>query len=71
MTQLEWQQLEQTILSLSAAEKQRLRNLLNQSLASQSTRLDPLLGLMADEPDLVDSVMDAAFAARERDTVQN
>jgi hypothetical protein len=70
MTQLEWQQLEQTVQNLSAAEKDRLRLLLNRSLAGESSVADPLLGLMADEPDLVDRVLEAALMARERDPLR-
>ena len=70
MTQSEWQRLEQTVQSLSAAEKERLRSLLNRPLAAESGAADPLLGLMADDPDLVDRVLEAALTARERDPLR-
>jgi hypothetical protein len=70
MTQIEWQQLERTVLNLSAAEKQQLRVLLDQSLAEQTNAADPLLGLMADDADLIDQVVEGAYMARERDPLR-
>jgi hypothetical protein len=70
MTQLEWRQLEETVLGLSAAEKERLRALLSRSVDTGHTATDPLLGLMADEPELVDSVVESAMLARERDPLR-
>lgn len=70
MTQTEWQQLEETVHRLSPAEKARLKALLDQSLDSQRKTEDPLLGLMADEPELVDSVLESAMLARERDPLR-
>ena len=65
MTELEWQKLEETLSRLSPAEKVRLLALVNTSLSGPATK-DPLLGLMADEPELVDEVVDGAYAAREQ-----
>jgi hypothetical protein len=70
MTQREWQQLEETVLGLTGAEKERLRALLNRSAHTEQRAPDRLLGLMADEPDLVDSVVESAMIARERDPLR-
>jgi hypothetical protein len=67
MTDLEWKKLEETLAHMSPEEKVRLLALVNSSLSGQPTAAkDPLLGLMADEPELVDQVVEAAYAARER-----
>ena len=66
MTQLEWQKLEETLAHMTPDEKVRLVALVNSSLSGETTPTkDPLLGLMADEPELVDDVVQAAYAARE------
>jgi hypothetical protein len=43
---------------------------LDQSLDSQRKTADPLLGLMANEPELVDGVLESAMLARERDPLR-
>jgi hypothetical protein len=66
MTQLEWQKLEETLAHMTPDEKVRLLALVNSSLSVEATATkDPLFGLMADEPELVDDVVQAAYAARE------
>jgi hypothetical protein len=70
MTQIEWQQLERTVLTLSPAERERLRLFLVRSLAGEATTADPLLGLMASDAELVDQVVEAAFMSRERDPLR-
>ena len=66
MTQLEWQKLEETLAHMTPDEKARLLALVNSSLSVEATSTkDPLFGLMADEPELVDDVVQATYAARE------
>ena len=66
MTHLEWQKLEETLAQMTPEEKARLVALIKSSLSGQETAgKDPLLGLMADEPELVDQMVEAAYAARE------
>jgi hypothetical protein len=66
MTQLEWKKLEETVTQMSADEKRRLLAIVNSSLTkANGPASDPLLGLMADKPDLVDQVVKLAFEARE------
>ncbi|MBX9790015.1 MAG: hypothetical protein K2Y37_13940 [Pirellulales bacterium] len=67
MTDLEWKKLEETLAHMTPEDKVRLLALVNSSLSRQATAAkDPLLGLMADEPELIDQVVEAAYAARER-----
>jgi hypothetical protein len=66
MIQLEWQKLEETLAHMTPEEKAHLLALVNTSLSGKATSpKDPLFGLMADEPELVDDVTQAAHAARE------
>jgi len=66
MTDLEWKKLEETLAHMSPEEKVRLLELVNSSLSERpASAKDPLLGLMADEPELVDQVVVTAYAARE------
>jgi hypothetical protein len=66
MTHLEWQKLEETLAHVTPEEKVRLLTLVNSSLSGEITPTkDPLLGHMADEPELVDDLVQAAYAARE------
>jgi hypothetical protein len=67
MTDLEWKMLEETLAHMTPDEKARLLALVKSSLSEKpASTKDPLLGLMADEPELVDEVVEAAYAARER-----
>ncbi len=70
MTQIDWQRLEQTMLRIGATEKDRLHSLPDRSLAEGAKATDPLLGLMADDPDLVDQVVASAMTAHERDALR-
>jgi hypothetical protein len=65
MTQIEWQQLEATVLHMSDAEKQRLAKLLESPSASPETPQNPSLGLFADEPELIDEIMAGVYHDRE------
>ena len=48
-------------------EKRRLLTLVSSSLSPQAVNgKDPLLGLMADEPELMDQVVEAAYEGLER-----
>lgn len=66
MTQIQWQQLEATVAEMSDVDKQRLATLLKAPIANapQSTP-DPSIGLFADEPELIDEIMDFVYASRE------
>jgi len=67
MTNSEWQRLEESLAHMTPEEKVRLLALVNLSLAKMATPTkDPLLGLVADEPDLIDEVVQGAYVARER-----
>jgi hypothetical protein len=65
MTQTQWQQLEATVAEMTDAEKQRLAELLESSNGAGPTRSDPTIGLFADEPELIDEIMDFVYASRE------
>lgn len=53
------------LAQMTPEEKARLLALVNSSLSADATSTkDPLFGLMADEPELVDDVVQAAHAAR-------
>lgn len=71
MTHLEWQKLEETLAHMTPEEKVRLLTLVTSSLSGETTPVkDPVLGLMADEPELVDDMVQAAYAAREHDPLR-
>ena len=63
MTQLEWEQLEATVAGMTPAERERLKAILEASSARDSEK--PILGLFADESELVDEVVTQAHVARE------
>lgn len=66
MTQTEWIQLESTIARMSDEEKARLSRLLDpQKPASPTSRRNRSLGLFADEPALIDEIMEGVYHARE------
>ena len=66
MMKLEWKKLEATVAQMTPEEKARLLALVNASPTGEPTPTkDRLLGLMADEPELVDDVVHAAYSARE------
>ena len=46
-----------------------IRELINQLTAATATK-DSLLGMMADEPDLMDQVLDSALQARSKDALR-
>lgn len=46
-----------------------IRELIDQ-LTAAATKKDPLLGMMADEPDLMDQVLDSALQARSEDSLR-
>lgn len=66
MTQIQWQQLEAAVAGMTEQEKQRLASMLTpvnaNGLPSPS---NPSLGLFADEPELVDEIMEGVYIARE------
>jgi len=66
MTALQWKQLQETVAQMTSEEKERLAALLHRRPADESApATDPLLGLMADESELVDQVVKEAHTARE------
>ena len=64
MTQLQWQQIEIAVASMTEAERERLALLIGKAPAS-SPPVESL-GLFADEPELLDEVMEGVYAAREK-----
>lgn len=76
MTRLQWKQLEETVAELTPQEKERLTKLLDRSHdlpqnGESTSGPSPLLGLMSDEPGLVDQVVEAAHSAREIHPLRN
>lgn len=67
MTQLEWQQLEAIVAQMTDAEKQRLAKLLEADPAEPERSGNPSLGLFADEPELMEKVIELIY--RDRETV--
>lgn len=66
MTQIQWQQLEATVAEMTDDEKRRLAAMLADAASCQSSSSDnPSLGLFADDPDLLDEIMDGVYIARE------
>jgi hypothetical protein len=68
MTQIQWQQLEATVAQMTDAEKQRLTSLLEKSvisLKSEKEKPDPVIGLFADEPELMEKVIELVYRDRE------
>jgi hypothetical protein len=65
MTKLEWQKLEETVTQMTVQEKRRLLAIVNSALTNVEVPADdPLLGSMANEPDLVDQVVEFTLNAR-------
>jgi hypothetical protein len=64
MTNLEWQQLAETVSRMTAVERERLLALVAQQPAPGGAKR--ILGLMAEDTDLLDEVVAGAFSARER-----
>jgi hypothetical protein len=66
MTQIEWQQLEAAIAHMTDAEKKRLATLLvPPGEPKAEPKPDPILGLFADEPELIQFIIDQTYLARE------
>lgn len=65
MTQREWQRLEDTVVSMTPDEIERLAALLSrQHAAVSSSSTDPILGLLSGEPEIVDQALKQALDAR-------
>lgn len=65
MTQIQWQQLESILSGMTADEKDQLSAMLASTPTVEASNADPLLGAMADEPELLDRVMDGVYKDRE------
>lgn len=66
MTQIQWQQLEATVALTSESERRRLAALLGRTDKPKSqSRPDPIIGLFADEPELIERIVKEAYADRE------
>jgi hypothetical protein len=65
MTQIEWQQLEAAVAKMTEAERSKLANLLVRPPAPAADAPNPSLGLFADDPDLIDELLEGVYAARE------
>ena len=67
----------EAIRSLSSEERdrlaERLRRELDEEARSAKGRLDPkaIIGLFADDPDLIDQVCESAMQSRERDPLRH
>ena len=65
MTQIQWQQLEATVAEMTEAEKQRVADLLKPSNVASPTQSDPTIGLFADDPELIEQIIQDTYIARE------
>lgn len=66
MTQFEWQQLEAAVAGMTDDEKQRLATLLAAPQESVTPiRPDSIIGLFADDPDLIEQIVQNAYVLRE------
>lgn len=66
MTQIEWQQLEATVAAMSDAERHRLAELLESNQKSDKPTESPsIIGLFADEPELMEKVVELIYHDRE------
>lgn len=68
MTQTQWQQLEATVAQMTDAERQRLTSLLEKSAISSKSEMekpDPVIGLFADQPELMEKVIELVYRDRE------
>jgi len=65
MTQLEWQQLEALVLHMTPEEKVRLLALVQATDAPAVDAEDPILGSIADMPELMDAIVEDAYFSRE------
>jgi hypothetical protein len=63
MTQIEWQQLEATVEKMTAAEKRRLADLLEKRASGPAKQ--SIIGLFADEPELIEEIVQGIYEARE------
>ena len=68
MTQLQWQQLQAVIAGMNEAERERLAGMLSHTLTTSDSLHpeNPSLGLFADEPELIDEIMEGVYRAREQ-----
>jgi hypothetical protein len=72
MTQQQWRQFEQAIAEMTDDEKSRLLEMVRCALSqSPSASDDPVLGMMADEPQLVDQIIESTYASREKDPLRH
>jgi hypothetical protein len=65
MTQIQWQHLESLLAEMTADDRQRLVTMLDSPPPIDAPNADPLLGAMADEPELLDRVMVSIYKSRE------
>ncbi len=65
MTQVQWQYLETVLADMTAEDKQRLASMLTKPPVAETTAQDPLIGALADEPELLDQIMESVYHARE------
>lgn len=66
MTHLEWQQLEATVAGMTDDERQRLATLIVAiEPVKTPTSKDSIIGLFADEPDLIEQIIQDTYRLRE------
>mgnify|MGYP003973774869 CR=1 FL=1 len=64
-----WSKAKQMAEARHCTVEDLIRELINQLTAATATK-DSLLGMMADEPDLMDQVLDSALQARSKDALR-
>ena len=64
-----WSKAKQMAEARHCTVEDLIRELINQ-LTTATTTKDALMGMMADEPDLMDQVLDSALRARSRDSLR-
>ncbi|MCC6493655.1 MAG: hypothetical protein IT424_11620 [Pirellulales bacterium] len=66
MTQVQWQQLEAVVAAMDDAERQKLARMLHKRPDLQALDpSNPSLGLFADEPELIDEILEGVYEARQ------
>lgn len=65
MTQIEWQELEAAVSQMTDADRQKLASFLASADSRVKPSSNPSLGLFADEPELIDEIMESVYIARE------
>lgn len=65
MTQIQWEQLEAAVAVMTEEEKQRLAGLLSPAAPPPTSPRKSIIGLFADEPELIEQIIQDVYIARE------